>query len=88
MLPVEEWPLLEDFTLSEELPESSGYVFSATGDLKQNSVIEIDRFSNYIRLIRVTARILGLRAINPKHSLLNIRTSLKPHHLENAKSFW
>ena len=80
MLHVEEWPLRRDFASFEELPESSGYVVSATGDLKQNPIIEIDRFSNYIRLIRVTARMLCLRVINPKHSLSNISTSLKPHH--------
>ena len=87
-LPVEEWPLRNDITLSQALPETVGYVASVTAESDSKPLIEIERFSNFVRLIRVTAKILQLQIANPKHSLLNMCTELTPPQLEKGKSFW
>ena len=44
-LPVEEWPLRNDITLSEALPETVGYVASVTSESDFKPLIEIERFS-------------------------------------------
>ena len=50
-LPVSEWPLHLEHIPSEELPERIGYAFASAGILRGKPVIDIDRFSNYMRLI-------------------------------------
>ena len=87
-LPIDEWPIHDDFMLPEELPERSGYVHASSGEPRTDSVIQIDRFSSYVRLIRVTARILCLLTANLKHSVFSLKTVLRPHQLKSAKSFW
>ena len=87
-LPVSEWPLHLEHTPYEELPERIGYAFASAGILRRKSVIDIDRFSNYMRLIRVTARILPLCTPNAKYSLSNMGATLTPRDLMKAKVYW
>ena len=86
--PINEWPIHDDSMQIEELPEISGYACTSLGTPRGKPLIEIHRFSSYMRLIRVTARILCLLTANPKHSLFSMNTILEPRHLDNAKSFW
>ena len=86
--PINEWPIHDDSMQIEELPERSGYACTSLGTPREKPLIEIHRFSSYMRLIRVTARILCLLTANPKHSLFSMNTILEHRHLDNAKSFW
>ena len=50
-------------------------------------MIDIDRFSNYMRLIRVTARILRLCTPNAKYSLSNMGATLTLRDLMKANVY-
>ena len=87
MLPINEWPCMTTLRYLRNV-QKDGYVCTSLGIPRGKPAIEIDQFSNYIRLICVTARILGLLNANPKHFLFSMNTILKPHHLDNAKLIW
>ena len=50
--------------------------------------IDISKYSNYNKLLRVTARIMKLYDRNPKSSLKNATNDLTPHDVEKAELFW
>ena len=50
--------------------------------------IDITKYSNYNKLLKVTARVLKLYDRNPKTSLKNATRDLTPHDLERAELFW
>ena len=87
-LPIEEWPLNQEVNSCEDLPEQIKHTFVLTGAVQSEVPIKIERFSNYIRLIRVTARVLQLKKSGPNYSLRKLGRSLGSEHLEDAKSFW
>ena len=89
-LPVEQWPIRQDYNLSDELPEKSKHIYTSTTQAKNETsmTIQIERYSNYIRLLRVTARILCLRVKNPRRSFYNLNIQLEFHHLEAARLYW
>jgi hypothetical protein len=84
---IKDWPIQADYTLDEELPEKIAHVFTVTTQSHDCKLIIINRFSNFVLLIRVTARILLLTASMP-YSLLNLRVDLLPYHLKLAREFW
>ena len=85
--PIKDWPIRSDYTLNEELPEKIVHVFSTTIQSRECIQINIDRFSNFLILIRVTGRIIHFQATIP-HRLRNLSITLKPCHLKEARSFW
>ena len=50
--------------------------------------IDISKYSNYNKLLRVTARIMKLYDRNPKSSLKNATDDLTPDDVEKAELFW
>ena len=58
-LPIEQWPIRQDCT-TDILPEQVEMIMK-TEIKSKNDIIQSDRFSKFIRLIRVTARVLSLR---------------------------
>ena len=50
--------------------------------------IDISKYSNYNKLLRVTARIMKLYDKNPKSSLKNATNDLSPHDVEKAELLW
>ena len=57
-LPFEEWPVRQDCSF-DVLPERIEAILKIED--KFGEVIQSNRFSNFLKLIRVTARILSLR---------------------------
>ena len=50
--------------------------------------INIDRFSSYTKLLKVTVRVLAMCKKRPKPSFKNIAVSLTPEDIANAEIFW
>ena len=51
-------------------------------------LIDISRYSNYIKLITVTARLMSLKTKNPKYSLKNLFEHVSPKTLRIAEIYW
>ena len=83
-LPISEWPISQECH-TKELPETVERNLVAKIDIKK-SLISIERFSNYHRLIRVTARILALKC--KPYSLKVIKNQIKVDGIKNAVSYW
>ena len=50
--------------------------------------IDISKYSNYNKLLRVTIRIMKLYNRNPKSSVKKVTKDLTPHDVEKAELFW
>jgi len=88
-LPIEDWPIRQDCSV-QDLPETVGKLFKFEASVKPKSLISklicIERFSNYHKLLRVTARILMLK-IKP-YSLKRINESITVKSLQAAIHYW
>ena len=71
-LPEEEWPLKREQP-KEDLPEQLKTVMKYDAQVEETllSRIDLNRFSNYQRLLRVTARVLAMYQKEPKLSFTN-----------------
>ena len=74
--PIELWPLKQETTIVD-LPERIEVVLILKKNAEQ-AVIDINRFSNYMRLICTMARILCLKQKLISYSLKNIGIQLRP----------
>eukprot|EP00794_Sanderia_malayensis_P021204 gene21204-23286_t len=70
-LPEEKWLIKQD-GLFESLPEESNTVFTIQRSDSLINRIDINRFSSYRRLIRVTARVVAMYKKSPKASFRNV----------------
>ena len=86
-LPEEEWPIKQDCTF-ESLPEEANKVFTLCVEDSLTNHINIDRFSSYTRLIRVTARVIAMYRRNPKLSFKNATEVPDQSMLKAAKLLW
>ena len=89
-LPESEWPLQQKFEVLT-IPEVIKTVMTIVSDLKQDSLclrINIDHFSSYVRLIRVTARILSMYIPNPSLSFRNVIQHPTQMNLKQATEYW
>ena len=86
-LPEEEWPIKQDCSF-ESLPEESNKVFMLRVENSLTNRININRFSNYTRLIRVTARVIAMYRRNPKLSFKNATEVPDQSMLEAAELLW
>ena len=86
--PMEEWPVRQ--TALRDLPERNQVVLTLTcerGDsLAQR--IDITRYSRYVRLFRVTARVLAMYSKLPTLSFRNVARIPDCAALEAAEVFW
>ena len=84
--PEEVWPAKR--CMVTELPERRKVILTINA-LEEDSItsrIKIDRFSGYIKLIRVTARVLNM--YHGKPSLKNVLISPDKQVLEEAELMW
>ena len=88
--PEDDWPITRNY-LESQLPERVKTALAIKIEGFQDTLagrIDITKYSNYNKLLRVTARVLKLYDRNPKTSLKNATRDLTPHDLERAELFW
>ncbi|XP_068674368.1 uncharacterized protein [Montipora foliosa] len=88
--PENEWPITRNY-LEPQLPELVKTAMATNIEAFQDTLagrIDISKYSNYNKLLRVTARIMKLYDRNPKSSLKNATNDLTPHDVEKAELFW
>ena len=92
-LPESEWPIYKTLT-KEQLPELIKIASTITRPFSKDdkdtlaSRINIDRYSDFGKLIRVTARILTMYQRKPKCSFKHAGQSLTPRDIAKAEKFW
>ena len=59
-----------------------------TSEVEIVKTVDINRFSSYNKLLRVTARVLAVFKPQPRPSLLSIGNELSISSLEEAEEFW
>ena len=84
--PIEDWPI-NNTEIVENIPERNKIIMIVSKQIDK-CVIDIDRFSKYLMLIKVTARILNLQRKVMKYSLKILFESPNAAQLENAEVFW
>ena len=82
-LPFEEWPVRQDCSI-EVLPEQKETIMHVKLVLEE--IIRSDRFSKFIRLVRVTARVLSV-LVKP-FSFKNILQSITVEKYDKAVCYW
>ena len=87
--PEHEWPICKP-NYQKELPEQIKTVMLAEAKSEDSleARIDINRYSNYTKLIRVTARVLSLYKRKPRPSLKNVTSTLTPEDIDRAERFW
>ena len=87
--PEHEWPICKP-NYQKELPEQIKTVMLAEAKSEDSleARIDINRYSNYTKLIRVTARVLSLYKRKPRPSLKNVTGPLTPEDIDRAERFW
>ena len=81
--PEDEWPTTHNY-LEPQLPERVKTAMATNIERFQDTVAgrtDITKYSNYNKLLRVTARIMKIYDRNPKSSLKNATSELTPHNL-------
>ena len=88
-LPESEWPLKKDQP-KDDLPEQIKVVMKLEAHVVDTllSRIKIERFSSYIKLVRVTARVLSLYRRKPRVSFKNACSELSPADIKKAECSW
>ena len=79
--PENEWPITRNY-VQPQLPELVKTAMATNIETLQDTLagrIDISKYSNYNKLLRVTARIMKLYDRNPKASLKNVTNHLTPH---------
>lgn len=89
-LPEDQWPITESKLPQEEDSERRQVIAALPQARKTERVIDPTEFSNWRRLIRVTARILRLaeKIRLRKHQQNGPKGSLTPQELNKAELFW
>ena len=88
-LPESEWPVSRECNV-QELPERTKVVMLA-GTKQEDSLatrIGLSKYSNYNKLIRVTARVLAMFENAPRSSFRNAAKVLTPEDTNKAERFW
>jgi len=83
----EEWPLEQSFSGST-LPDQIITLAEVSNPILVSNVIDIDRFSSYNKLIRVTARIQSACKAMPKRSLKRIIRIPDREAQQEAEKLW
>ena len=84
--PFTEWPTRQDCS-TDSLPERIETVMKIETNLNEE-VIDCNRFSNFIRLIRVTARILSLKEKREHYSFHRISEPVTVQKYNEAILYW
>ena len=84
--PINEWPI-RNSCITTELPERAKVILTVSHE-NVEPLIDISRYSNYIKLITVTARLMSLKTKHPKYSLKNLFEKVSPKTVEIAEIYW
>ena len=86
--PESEWPISQVVSILQ-IPEVR-FAMTCGIDEIDNLVnrIGVDRFSSYLKLLRVTARVLLMYSRYPRLSFANVANNLVRYNLDNAEMFW
>ena len=87
--PEKEWPITRNY-LEQHIPQQLKVINTISVSVEDNlaSRIKIERFSDFNRLLRVTARVLKLFHRSPKVTLKNATAELSSKDIELAETFW
>ncbi|KAJ8033781.1 hypothetical protein HOLleu_24140 [Holothuria leucospilota] len=83
-LPVEQWPVSQRCT-TQEMPERVGIVMATDFTESQASPVEVERYSDFRKLLRVTAM---LRRVAKQKSFRSGAIDINSAELCEAESFW
>lgn len=92
-LPETEWPIYKTL-IKKKIPKLIKIASTVTKHFNQDdkdtlaSIINIDRYSDFGILIRVTTRILAMYQKTPKSSFKHAGKSLTPTDIAQAENFW
>ena len=89
-LPISEWPVKQDNCKASELPERAAVVMTSCQQRQSdesNSLLDLDRFAKYNRVLRVTSRVMAVFK-SPKPSLKKIAMMPNPDSLAEAEKYW
>ena len=92
MKPESEWPTSQ-YIIVQPLPDTikQGIANSVTQQEKKDSIaarIDLQKYSNYKKLLRITARMLAMYKKNPKASFKNAAAPLLYDDILNAEKLW
>ena len=88
--PENEWPITRNY-LEPQLPERVKTAMATNIERFEDTLagrIDITKYSDYNKLLRVTARVIKIYDRNPKASLKNATSDLIPLDIEKAELFW
>ena len=86
--PEEEWPIKQQCHILD-IPERIKVVMTTVAHAEKTScVIDINRFSEFKRLIRTTSRVMLAYMVNPTPSLRNITKNIGTRDYERAVMWW
>lgn len=87
--PESEWPITRNYT-EQQLPEMIKAVTVTTVITKDDITtrINIDNYSSYKKLLRVTARVLSMYRRDPKPTFLNVTKEPTAEDLRKAEVLW
>ena len=80
---IEEWPI-QSSVMQQELPERNNISLPVKAEVK-SCLINIERYSKYVLLLHVTARILALKR---EHSLMSINKPVTADNIVEAEKVW
>jgi len=91
--PESEWPIIQTPTTVQKLPETNKVLRSVNivNNIKDDTLekrINIDNYSNFEKLLRVTARVLAMYQKMPRTTLKNVAKILTPEDITNSERFW
>ena len=90
-LPESEWPITKTPTTVQTLPEAIKASINIVNNNEEDTLekrIKIDNYSNFEKLIRVTARVLAMYQKMPRTTFKNVTEVLTPEDITNAEHFW
>ena len=88
--PESEWPITRNYS-EPQIPKQILKVANIVNASVEDSLaarIDIEKFSEYNRLLRVTARVLKLYERNPRLTFKNATQDLHSKDIERAEIFW
>ena len=91
-LPESKWPVTQTPTTVRQLPDTIKVLASINvANVEEDTLagrININKYSNFEKLLRVTARVLAMYKKTPQATFKNITKELIPADITNAERFW
>ncbi|XP_068704135.1 uncharacterized protein [Montipora capricornis] len=90
-LPESEWPITQTPTTAQKLPKTIKVSINTVNKIEKDTLakrINIDKYSTFEKLLRVTARVLAMYHKVPRTTFKNVTKVLTPEDIANAEQFW